>query len=152
PSFPTRRSSDLVTLRELGHPRGLRLRVVTADRDEGQVRGGEAVERTAGRVGGGPDLLEALCVARGLEDIGAPAVALPAGPGERGVRAPADADGRERLDGLRVERDRLEPGDPALERRGRVAPERPHDVDALADARPAVASRDAAELELFRVL
>src|SRR5207302_1738205 len=83
---------------------------------------------------GGPDLLEALCVARGLEDIGDPAVALPAGPGERGVRAPADPDGRERLDGLRVDRDRLEPGEPALERRGRVAPERPHDVDALADA------------------
>src|SRR5437667_222976 len=61
-------------------------------------------------------------------------------------------EGLEVLHGLRVDRHALEIREAPLERRGRVAPQRAHDVDRLAHARAALGVRHAAQLELLRVL
>src|SRR5262249_56737506 len=88
----------------------------------------------------------------GLTEVGPPAVALAAGPGERRIGPAADPDRRRLLDGLRVDRDRHEPREPAVERRRRVAPERTHHVDALGHSRPALLVGHTAQLELLRIL
>src|SRR4030095_16501159 len=127
-AFHERLEVLVVPLAQDAPPRLLRSLVVAPHRDEDQVRGGEAVHRPAGGGGRGADLVEALRVAVGLHDVRHPAVALAAGPDERRVGAAADPDRRRLLDGLRVDRDRREPREPAVERRRRVTPERTHHV------------------------
>ena len=142
-----------VAPRQDPHPRPLGALVVAAHRDERQVRGHEAVQAAARLLGGLPDLGQALGIALGLDDVGHPAVALPSGPLERRVGAPAHPDRRPRpLHRLRVDAHPLELREAPLERGGRVPPQRPHHVDALGDARPALAVGNPAGLELLRVL
>src|SRR5215468_3135399 len=86
-----------VALRERFGPDGFGGFPVAADRDEGEVRGGEAVQRATGRGRRRADLVEALRVTLGLHDVGHPPVALAAGSRERRVGAAADPDRRARL-------------------------------------------------------
>src|SRR5439155_25763154 len=142
-----------VALREPVDPHALGALVVLAERDEGQVPLREAVERAARRRRGRLDLGEALLVALRLDDIGDPAVALAPGAGERRIGAAADPDRRRgRLDGLGVYAHAFELREAALEAGRRIAPERPHDVDALGDARTALLVGNAAGFEFLRVL
>ena len=101
---------------------------------------------------GGADLVEALRVAVGLHDVRHPAVALTARASQRRVGAPADPDRRKLLHGLGIDRDRLEAREAPVEARRRVAPERAHRVDPLVHAGAALLVRNAAELELLRIL
>src|SRR5215470_15512287 len=65
-----------VALGEQPYPRGPRALVVASHRDEGEVGGREALERSALGVSGRADLVEALRVPLGLHHIGHPALAL----------------------------------------------------------------------------
>src|SRR3989441_1066289 len=137
---------------EHADPRLPRALVIAPHRDEREVRAGETGERPAGGVGRLTDLLEAPRVALGLDDVGHPAVPLTAGADQRGVGAPTHPNRWKLLHGLGVDRDALEPAEPAMERRGCLAPESAHHVDPLGHARPPLRVGDAAELELLRVL
>src|SRR5438552_4671953 len=136
-----------VALGQVRRPHGLGRLPVAPEGDERQVAELEARERAAGRGGGSADLLDALGVALGLDDVGDPAVTLAAGPRQRGLRAPADPDRRPRpLHGLGIDRHALEAGEAALEAGRRVAPERAHDLDAFGDAGTALAVGHATQL------
>src|SRR3989454_9633969 len=111
---------------EHADPRLPRALVIAPHRDEREVRAGETGERPAGSVGRLTDLLEAPRVALGLDDVGHPAVPLTAGPDQRGVGAPTHPNRWKLLHGLGVDRDALEPAEPAMERRGCLAPESAH--------------------------
>src|SRR5438045_3087002 len=142
-----------VPLRERLGPHGLGRLVVAAHGDEREVRGGEMREIAPGGAGRGTDLVETLRVPLGLHHVRDPAVPLPAGAREGGVGTPADPDGRAGLlHRLGIERDAGELREPPLEGRGRVAPERAHDLDRLGHARAPLAVRHAADLELLRIL
>src|SRR5262245_46856562 len=69
-------------------PRALGRFVVPAECDEHEVRRRELLHRAAGGGGRGADLVEALRVAIGLDDVRHPAVALAARAGQRRVGAP----------------------------------------------------------------
>ena len=117
------------------------------------MRGGEPVERAAGRRGRGADLVETLPVPLRLHDVGHPAVTVTARARQRGVRAAADPDRRAGLlHGLGIERHAGELREAPLERRRAVAPQRAHDVDRLADACATLGVRHAADLELLGIL
>ena len=141
-----------VPLAEDAHPRPFRGFEVSPHRDEDQMGRREPVERAAGGGRRRPDPVEALGVAVRLHDVRHPAVALPARARQRRVGAAADPDRRKLLDGLGIDRDRVESREPAVERGRRVTPERAHDVDALVHPCPALLVRHAAERELLRVL
>src|SRR5437899_5864728 len=141
-----------VPLAEDADPRALGRLEVAPDRDEDQVSRRERVHRAARGGRRGADLVEALRVAVGLHDVRHPAVAQTARAGQSRIGAAADPDRRKLLDGLGVDRDRLESREPAVERGRRVAPERAHHVDALVHACPALLVGHAAELEILRVL
>src|SRR5512145_396423 len=141
-----------VALAENAHPRAFRGFEVASHGDEDKVGSREAAERPAGVGGRGTNLVEALRVAVGLHHVGDPPVALAAGPLQRRVGAPADPDRRRLLDGLGIDRDRLEAREPAVEARRRVAPQGPDHVDALVHARAALLVGYAAELEFLWIL
>src|SRR5262249_29904069 len=113
-----------VAARESLDPRLARGLVVTAHRDEREMRGDAATHRAVRR--GRADLLHALCVPFRRDHVRDPAVALAAGAGERGIGPSTDPDGRTRLlDGLRIDRHTVELREPSLERGRGVAPEGP---------------------------
>ena len=117
------------------------------------MRGGEGVEGAPGPGGRRVDLVEALFEALGLDDVRDPAVALTSGARQRRLGAPADPDRRSRLlHGLGIDRHAVELREAPVERRGRVAPLRPHDVDDLGDPGAALRVRRARQLELLWIL
>src|SRR6267143_1298428 len=141
-----------IALAEDADPRALGRLEIAPDRDEDQVRRREVVHRTARRCRRGADLVEALRVATGVDDVRHPAVALTARARQRRVGAAADPDRRRLLHGLGIDRHRLEARKPPAERRRGVAPERSHDLDALVHARAALLVGHAAQLELLGIL
>src|SRR5215831_3210107 len=141
-----------VALAQHAHPRTLRCLVVAADGDEDQVCRREFLHRAPGGRRRGADLVEALRVAVGVYDIRHPAVALPARAGQRHVGAPTDPDRRRLLHRLGIDGHPIEPREAPVEAGRRVAPERAQRVDRLVDPGAALLVRDAAQLELLRVL
>src|SRR4029453_15683522 len=106
--------------------------VVTPHGDEREMRGHEPAEGSTRSRSRRADLVEALPVAIGLDDVGHPAIPLPPRARQRGVGPATDPDGRRgTLHGLGIDAHALKRGEAALEGRGRIAPERAHHLDPL---------------------